>query len=294
MDVLGGADRNAAPFMPAVVDRLGRRLAPDTDIARTAKAVINLLDQRLSSGEARPLAQALPELAPLIDRKDDGADVRFGFEDLIDRVVKASGSAREAALQVAEAVFAELRERLPQDKRRSIAGRLPADMMLVWTTPDAGPSSDGSDAQGRRHAALARPALAARLHVEHPILQAIERRAALPAGMTGAAAFVATLCLMTLRLTAGRAAQLRASLPPPLADLLFECSQDRDEAPTEFSRADYLDVLGAELGVPSEGAERVARAVFEALAEALPRPEAGALAGAVPVDLRPLWPETPE
>lgn len=263
----------------------GQRLAPQTDIARTVQAVLEVLLQRIPRGEARRAVGALPGLAALVQSSQPAQPERFAFDELIARVVAASGATEDTAHRVVQAVFAELRRQLPRATVRGISSQLPADILDVWATPEHGSSSE--EAAGREPAP--RTELPDELRVSHPVFDCIEATAELPPNVPGAAAFVATLCLFMMRLPSGRAESLREALPAPLEDLLFRCTQQRTDEATVFDRAEFSDALAAELDVPTEDAARVAASVLRCVAQVVPEAQRTEVSRHLPQDLRALW-----
>lgn len=276
----------ARSFSEAVAERLeGQRLAPGTDIARTVGAVLGVLLQRISSGEARRAVGALPGVTLLETSSATGraAGARFDFDELVQRVAAASETAEDTARGIALAAFAELRAALPPHAVRSIASQLPADILALWTRTDAERPRDPA----ARTPAPARP-LPDALRVRHPFFDELEARARLPQGVTGAAAFVATMCLLSTHLTSDLATRTRRALPAPLHDLLFRCGQLRVDEVTRFTRAEFLDTLGAALDVSTDAARSIAACVLDAVTALLPETLRAELGAQLPADLRSL------
>ncbi|HVZ31938.1 MAG TPA: DUF2267 domain-containing protein [Polyangiaceae bacterium] len=278
------ASRDTSGFLRGVERKLaGQRWAPDSGLPALIRAVLHALADRLGGGERRRLVQLLPELVPTRAGEDA---LTFGFDELVARAARSSGAPEETVRVVTEAVFAELRQLIPAELDRSIASALPEDIFVVWN------SSNREDALAPRTAtpAPASPAptasAAPELQTRHAVLEHVERNAELPEGISGAAAFVATLCLTLLGASGGDATFLRESLPSPLRDLLFRCAQEREEEPTAFTRAEFCEALAAELGVTTERAARIASVVFEGLQQHLPPEIARAVAERLPAPLR--------
>jgi uncharacterized protein (DUF2267 family) len=109
----------------------------------------------------------------------------------------------------------------------------------------------------------------------------------------------AVLKVLAQRLSGGKAQQLEPALgglvPLPecnddvLQDLLFRCTQEREEEATRFGEVEFLEALGAELGLPSGDAERVSVAVFDAVREVLPQDQLKRIASRLPKPLTALW-----
>lgn len=121
------------------------------------------------------------------------------------------------------------------------------------------------------------------------MLQRIEAEVELPEPLGGAAAFVAAMCLVMLRLTAEQAVELRHALPATLQDLLVRCTLEREEEATRFGESEFLEALGAELGVSTVDAERVALGVFGVVSDSLPPAQVKRIASHLPKRLNVLW-----
>jgi uncharacterized protein (DUF2267 family) len=280
-------------FMQHVDERLaGQRLAPDTDINRTIAAVLSVLAQRLSGAKAQQLEETLGGIVPFPEGTDASEGFTegsaFGFDEFVARVVQQAGATEDAAHRVTQAVFGELRRQLPAETLRSIASRLPSDILAIWTSPETGKSSQEASRQEPEPATT--PELPADLlAASHPLLQRIEAEVELPPPLNGAAAFAATMCLLMLRLGAEQATELRRRLPDALQDLLFRCTQEREEDATRFGEAEFLEALGAELGAPTDVAEQVALGVFRVVCESLPPDDVKRIASQLPKGLNVLW-----
>jgi osmotically-inducible protein OsmY/uncharacterized protein (DUF2267 family) len=125
------------------------------------------------------------------------------------------------------------------------------------------------------------------------VLDHIERSGALPAGVTAAEAAAATLCALSLRISAEEARELTRFLPGDVSSLLQPCARHR-EAPTEvFDRREFLRRVGEHLVVSEQESERLARAVFDAVRMWLPGRELREVAIQLPEDLRDLWHAVP-
>jgi uncharacterized protein (DUF2267 family) len=308
------------PALQTFLRRLDERLArqsfpPGTDVLRTAAAVLLVLGQRVgvdAPGVDRPgvdrprvdrprvdaeqanasslaelLAGLAPEAEPSAQRE---VSATFGFDEFLARVSDRSGATEDTAHRITQAVFAELRRRLPAEAIRRVTSRLPADILVVWQAPETGQSSEG--------AILRQPGRPSRspLRVESagdPLLQNIERTACLPEHVDAASAFVAATCLAMLALPAEETVRLSRALPAAAGDLLSQCSLERQEEATPFGRQEYLETLSAQLDVTTQEAERIAAAVLGSVRQQLPEPEAhhlGALLHeSLPEELRLLW-----
>jgi osmotically-inducible protein OsmY/uncharacterized protein (DUF2267 family) len=125
------------------------------------------------------------------------------------------------------------------------------------------------------------------------VLDRIERSGVLPAGVSAAEAAAATLCALSLRVSADEVRQLARFLPGDVSRLLRPCARHR-EAPTEvFDRKEFLRRVGEHLVVSEQESERLTRAVFEAVRMWLPGRDLREVAIQLPDDLRDLWHAVP-
>lgn len=119
----------------------------------------------------------------------------------------------------------------------------------------------------------------------------IERSGALPPNVTPTAAASAVLCVLARRVSGGQAEDLREAMPEPLHDLFQPCRRQRTELAESFKRGEFVRRVAERLGISSEQAESVARAVFEALQVEVPsaRKEVDDVESQLPQDLKDLW-----
>jgi uncharacterized protein (DUF2267 family) len=119
----------------------------------------------------------------------------------------------------------------------------------------------------------------------------IERSGVLPPNVTPAAAASAVLCVLSQRVSGGQAGDLRQAMPGPLRELFQRCPRHREEPPETFDRQEFLRRVADHLGIASDQAEAIARAVFAALQEQVPsvRPEVDDIESQLPRDLKELW-----
>jgi uncharacterized protein (DUF2267 family) len=125
------------------------------------------------------------------------------------------------------------------------------------------------------------------------VLDHIERSGALPTGVSAVEAAAATLCALSLRVSADEVRELTRLLPGDVSRLLRPCARHR-EAPTEvFDRKEFLRRVGEHLVVSEQESERLTRAVFEAVRMWLPGRDLREVAIQLPDDLRDLWHTVP-
>ena len=113
-------------FLIAVTDRTA--LSRDQAEAIT-RATLEVLADRLSGGEAQDLAKELP--APLSDwlgeRTPDEQAKPWSVQSFLRRVEDVAGVPADVAIAGVQAVFAALREAVPDREWRRLAGQLPEE-----------------------------------------------------------------------------------------------------------------------------------------------------------------------
>ena len=96
---------------------------------RAANAVLETLAERIAGGEVDDLAEALPPtLRPALERGKSlsgGKAQRISLDEFIGRIAEREGASWEDALDHARAVFATLREALPDKEWSDILAQLP-------------------------------------------------------------------------------------------------------------------------------------------------------------------------
>ena len=121
-------------LLDGVADRAG--LFPD-GARRATEAVLETLAERIAAGEVDDLIALLPlELhAPLARGKQhgNGKAVRMPLDDFVRRVAEREGISLEAAREHVAAVFAMLRELLPDAEWRDVTAQLPRDYEALAT-----------------------------------------------------------------------------------------------------------------------------------------------------------------
>jgi uncharacterized protein (DUF2267 family) len=108
-----------------------------------------------------------------------------------------------------------------------------------------------------------------------------------------AEAAAATLCAVSLRVSADEVRELTKLLPGDVSRLVRPCARHR-EAPAEiFDREEFLRRVGEHLVVSEQESERLTRAVFEAVRMWLPGRDVHEIAIQLPADSRDLWHAVP-
>jgi uncharacterized protein (DUF2267 family) len=112
------------------LERASARAGLDRSRGRRAvEAVLETLAERIAGGEVDDLIAALPrELAPPLERgkaRSGGKARRMSLDEFVERVAEREGVATEQALEHAQAVFATLRETLPDKELSDLLDELP-------------------------------------------------------------------------------------------------------------------------------------------------------------------------
>ncbi len=82
-------------------------------------------------------------------------------------------------------------------------------------------------------------------------------------------ALVSVLCHLEQRLLADEARQMEAQLPQKLQSLLYVCSRSPSGPAERFTRDEYLERVGVELGMPGSEVEGVVRSVLVTVADTI-------------------------
>jgi uncharacterized protein (DUF2267 family) len=269
-------------------------LPDDADPIEAFAAVTCVLTQRLSGGEARHVFGGIPAgprglVETCVLHRDEPA-AAFDLEDFLRRVADHLDVTPGMARRISGAVFVALRKQLSKEELAHVSSQLPADLRALWAPQPDEQIEVAGGSLGPPPLDAARLAVPPRdVKVAHPLFQAIEARVSLPPSVSGAGAFGAAVCLLTLRLTRGEALHVRASLPEQIRDVIFGCTQHRSEEAGRFTRSDFIAALAEQLETSPEHSELIARRVFEELRHYLPSPEVAHVATQLPKDLKELW-----
>jgi uncharacterized protein (DUF2267 family) len=114
----------------AFLERVQNRAGLDRERAeRAVEAVLETLAERISGGEVDDLIEALPEpLRPPLERgreRSGGKARRMSLDEFVARVARRESIDEETALDHARAVFATLRETIPDKERSDLLHELP-------------------------------------------------------------------------------------------------------------------------------------------------------------------------
>jgi uncharacterized protein (DUF2267 family) len=210
-----------------------------------ARATLETLAERLSSGEARDIATQLPpELAPYLPPRGDAEG--FDLEEFLRRVAEREGVDVPTADEHARAVFAALRRAVDPDEIEDLAAELPKDFAPLV-----------SEAEGRFFELL--PA--------ETFYQRVADRAGLPVE-DAPRAVDAVLETLAERIAGGEVADLISQLPVELHPALRRGAA-RTRHATKMSVDDFVRRVAEREGISAERAREHVRAVFETLRDAI-------------------------
>jgi uncharacterized protein (DUF2267 family) len=228
---------------------------------RAARATLQTLAERISTGAARDLARELPrELREPVQEVREHVDrvgvEGFHVEELVRRVAGREGVDAEAAAHHARAVLVALARFVPGDEVDDIVAELPQDYETFV-----------GDVAARLRESGPTEALSA-----EEFVQRVARRAGLDPGAAQRAT-EAVLELLAQRIGGGEVEDLAAALSEGLRAPLQRGRARSGGNALRLSLDEFVGRVAEREGVGFEEAMRHARAVFETLREALPRKE---------------------
>jgi uncharacterized protein (DUF2267 family) len=223
---------------------------PVEDAERALRAALATLGERLSGGEARGIADHLPEqLRPVIT--DGDRPEPFGVDDFLRRLAQREGVPEDAAARHALAVFSALGRAVGPDEVRHLKAELPREFGALLV------AAEGA-ARQREDARLSTDEFV-RLVAAHGGLD----------GDTARRAGDAVLDALGERLTRGEVDDLAALLPDELARALRRGSARSKGAGRPLSLVEFERRISDHESATPEEARRHARAVFAALRRAV-------------------------
>jgi uncharacterized protein (DUF2267 family) len=122
----------AKEFFATVAERAALSKEEAADLTR---ATLKVLADRLSGGETRDLALYLPEALRNELQSGSPAAVKFGLDDLVDRVKERTGLNGEETTRGVRAFFLTLREAVPQEEYDQAMSQLPGEFRELVNSP---------------------------------------------------------------------------------------------------------------------------------------------------------------
>jgi uncharacterized protein (DUF2267 family) len=257
-------------------------LPPGITATAATSAVMSVLAQRLTPGEAHELLEALPPylqtpFRQCFIRRGRVPVVKLDRAEAVARVADLLGVTPAQAEAIAAAVLCAMRAEVAPEIARNVARQLPADLSALWmaSSPVAPPSIPPPGTTGGS---------------TRPLVEAeIERRTRLPENVTADAAFTAVMAIFSQRLSGGEAFDVLLGLPDDLRRLTEGGVLARDEHASVFGRDALVGAVALRLRIAREDAEPIVLAVLAAVKRVLPVKEIDDVASELPGDLRDLW-----
>lgn len=259
---------------------LSARLPAALTVEAAVAAVMCVLIERLTAGEAHELLEGIPApLRPMFQmcvlHRSGKPVLTLDRAEFIARVADHLDVTPAHAEVVTSAVFDAVRAELPPELVANVAAQLPHGLKELWLSPPVfSPDLDTTvpAEQQRREVTLE-----------------IERRASLPSHVSAAAAFSAVLCSLTRRLSGGEAKDVLLGLPTDLRELVESCVIHRGEHAAVFGRDELLRDVREHLSIDAAEAERIVTAVLRVAKRILPQQTTAAVASQLPSGLVDLW-----
>ncbi|MEA2289988.1 MAG: hypothetical protein QOD55_1985 [Solirubrobacteraceae bacterium] len=250
------------------VEREAGILRPEA--RRAVRAALETLAERLTGGEARDLADRLPEqLRPFVA---DGEEPEpFGIEEYLHRVARREEVDEATAARHALAVFTALGRAVGRDEVHDMAAELPKDFALLLAAAEAA----AGDAERREVVAA------------DEFVTRVADRTGLDAD-AARRAVDAVLDALGERITDGQAEDLAAWLPDELREPLERGNARGKGEGRPLSRVEFERRVSDHEGVSPEVAREHARAVLAVLRESVPEKEFSDTVAQLPADYRPL------
>jgi uncharacterized protein (DUF2267 family) len=142
--LLAGTDDAGEPEPALLAEEFVRRVADRAGIGedgarRAVEAVLETLGERISGGEVEDLVACLPEEfhEPLRrgNELSNGAARRMSLDAFVRRIAEREGVTPDEAREQARAVFATLREAVPEHEFDDVVAQLPRDYAAVTARP---------------------------------------------------------------------------------------------------------------------------------------------------------------
>jgi uncharacterized protein (DUF2267 family) len=233
---------------------------PHEDAERATRATLRTLGERISQGEARDIADQLPE--PLRAVIIDGGDPeRFDVGEFVRRVAEREGVDKSPAEKHARAVFAALGQAVSRKEIDDMRAQLPSSFADLVTVAQRW--------QDRRDArAEPRPPEPAEVPSAEDVYADVAERA----GLDRRGAQVATAAVLEAlanRISSGEVDDIAARLPSELQEPLARGKAKSRGAARPLSLEEFVREIADLEGVADETARRHARAVFATVRKAI-------------------------
>jgi uncharacterized protein (DUF2267 family) len=227
---------------------------------RAVHATLKTLGERLSGGEARDLAEELPDpFRP--DLFDGDMAQRFGVTEFLRRVAQREGVSEDEAREHARAVFAALGFVVSPRELHDMTAQLPREF-----APLVGP------ALLRKAPPPPEPPLPTHSWSAVKVVDRVAELADVDDD-TARRATEAVLETLAERISGGQARDLEGWLPPELRPPVERVRQAKGEEPLPLSLEDFVKRVAEREGVRPDEARRHARAVFATLRDAIAQKE---------------------
>lgn len=274
--------RNPPGDIPSQADRYtdflrelrSRGLEERDEAERAVSAVLCVLEQRLSGGEARKLLRELPspvqeQLGRCVRHPGDQAE-DFARDEFTRRVGQHLGQSEEEAEGTILAVFGAARALISDVEAENVSTQLPQELRELWEAEKI-PAISWKETTRRYEA----------------FINELRKRGVSPELAEPAAE--AVLCTLQLRLSGGEDHKLLAELPLPLRELLRRCQPHRFAPALSFGPDEFIQRVADHLSLSQEKARSLIRVVFEATRRQLSTREAISVYAALPLGLKELW-----
>jgi uncharacterized protein (DUF2267 family) len=225
------------------------------DAERAARATLATLGERISEGEARDIAEQLPE--PLRDVIIDGRDPeRFDVGEFVHRVAEREGVKEPLAREHARAVFAALGRAVDEREIEDLRAQLPSSFSEFIAAAEL--QHRPGDAEPRPPTEVSSQASADEIY----------DRVAARAGLDRKGAQIATTAVLEAlanRISGGQVDDIAAWLPSELQEPLARGKAKSRGRPKPLSLDEFVREIADLEGVDPMTARHHAQAVFSAL-----------------------------
>jgi uncharacterized protein (DUF2267 family) len=231
-----------------------------------ARATLRTLAERITLGEAEDIVAYLPsQLRGDLMSAPEPAEP-YGIDEFVRRVADRERVGRDTAEEHVRAVFAALRQSVAPAELSDVAAQLARDFAPLLEPDDIG-------------------------HEPEPPQDPLVHRVGELAGhdpRTARRAVDAVLEALAVRISEGEVGDLMKRLPPDL-DAPLERGLWESRKAARMSLDEFLDRVAERVGIDHEEAERITRAVFAALREAVSNKEVHDVESELPKEYAPLF-----